>query len=82
MKKAVATSLFIIAIKSLIGFMADIGNLDINWHFLLPFTLISTLGIFMGIYFSSLFKEKKRTKYFGLMVLVVSFCILFKELFT
>src|SRR5690606_15214980 len=35
MKKAVATSLLIIAVKSLIGFIGDVENLDIDWAFLL-----------------------------------------------
>ena len=34
MKRAVATSLLIIAVKSLIGFLGDFGNIDINWSFL------------------------------------------------
>ena len=34
MKKAVATSLMIIAIKSLLGFIGDIQNFDIEWNFL------------------------------------------------
>lgn len=82
MKKAVATSLFIIAIKSLIGFLGDIGNLEINWHFLLGFTVISILGIFLGIYLSSFIKGEKLKKYFGWMVLIASFGILYKEVLT
>ena len=35
MKKAVATSLLIIAIKSLIGFIGDVENMVIDWSFLL-----------------------------------------------
>jgi len=35
MKKAVATSLLIIAIKSLIGFIGDVENLEIDWLFFL-----------------------------------------------
>ena len=45
MKRAVATSLFIIAIKSLIGFIGDVENIQIDWSFLLIFTLISVLGL-------------------------------------
>ena len=45
MKIAVATSLFIIAIKSLIGFIGDVENIQIDWSFLLIFTLISVLGL-------------------------------------
>ena len=48
MKKAVATSLLIIAVKSLIGFIGDVENLDIDWIFLLIFTGLSIVGIFFG----------------------------------
>src|SRR5690554_2421244 len=44
MKKAVATSLFIIAIKSLIGFFVDVHNLEMDWISLLSFTARSILG--------------------------------------
>ncbi|WP_273276855.1 sulfite exporter TauE/SafE family protein [Maribacter polysiphoniae] len=82
MKKAVATSLFIIALKSLIGFLGDLGNLEINWDFLLRFTAISTLGIFLGIYFSSFIKGEKLKSYFGWLLLILSLGIFYKEVFT
>ncbi|WP_282142958.1 sulfite exporter TauE/SafE family protein [Cellulophaga baltica] len=81
MKKAVATSLFIIAIKSLIGFLGDVSNLSINWTFLIPFTTLSILGIFLGIYLSSFVKGEKLKRYFGWMVLVMSVGVLWKEFF-
>tara|TARA_R110002050_G_scaffold223338_2_gene359161 strand:- start:17864 stop:18664 length:801 start_codon:yes stop_codon:yes gene_type:complete len=82
MKKAVATTLFIIAIKSLIGFLGDLGNLEINWSFLLSFTIVSTLGIFMGIYFSSYIKGENLKKSFGWLILILSIGIFYKEIFT
>lgn len=82
MKKAVATSLFIIALKSLIGFLGHLGNLEINWDFLLRFTAISTLGIFLGIYFSSFIKGEKLKTYFGWLLLILSIGIFYKEVFT
>jgi len=81
MKKAVATSLFIIAIKSLIGFMGDLGNLEINWDFLLGFTVVSTLGIFLGIYLASFIKGEKLKTYFGWLLLILSVGIFYKEVF-
>jgi len=81
MKKAVATSLLIIALKSLIGFTGDLGHLEINWPFLIRFTLISILGIFMGIYLSSFVKGDSLKKTFGWFVLIVAMGILYKELF-
>ena len=82
MKKAVATSLFIIALKSLIGFMGDLGHLEINWIFLLGFTIISILGIYLGMYLTSYMKGKKLKSYFGWLVLILAFGIFYKEIFT
>ena len=80
MKKAVATSLLIIAIKSLIGFIGDVENLDIDWSFLLIFTGISVLGIFLGIYLSNFIEGKKLKKGFGWFVLIMGVYIIYKEL--
>lgn len=80
MKKAVATSLLIIAIKSLIGFIGDIQNLDIDWSFLLVFTSISVVGIFLGIYLSNFIEGKKLKKGFGWFVLLMGIYIIYKEL--
>jgi uncharacterized membrane protein YfcA len=80
MKKAVATSLFIIAIKSLIGFLGDVQNLEIDWTFLLSFTAISVVGIFIGIWLNKFIDGKKLKKGFGWFVLVMGVYIIYKEL--
>ena len=80
MKKAIGTSLFIIAINSLIGFLGDVQNLNINWIFLLIFTLISITGIFIGIYFSKYFNEQQLKKGFAYFVLSMAIFIMVKEL--
>lgn len=80
MKKAVATSLLIIAIKSLIGFIGDVENLVIDWPFLLIFTGISVVGIFLGIYLSNFIEGKKLKKGFGWFVLIMGVYIIYKEL--
>lgn len=80
MKKAVATSLLIIAVKSLIGFIGDVENLEIDWTFLLIFTLISVFGIFVGTYLSNFIDGKKLKKGFGWFVLIMGIYILLKEL--
>jgi len=80
MKKAVATSLLIIAIKSLIGFIGDVENLKIDWLFLLSFTGISVIGIFIGIYVSNFIEGKKLKKGFGWFVLIMGIYIIYKEL--
>ncbi len=80
MKKAVATSLLIIAIKSLIGFIGDVENLSINWPFLLIFTSFSILGILIGVWMNKFIEGRKLKKYFGWFVLLMGAYILIKEL--
>ncbi|MDG1427407.1 MAG: sulfite exporter TauE/SafE family protein [Crocinitomicaceae bacterium] len=79
MKKAVATSLMIIAIKSLIGFLGDLQNVDIDWTFLLSFTSLSVVGIFIGIYLNKFIDGKKLKKSFGWFVLIMGVYIVLKE---
>ena len=79
MKKAVATSLMIIAIKSLIGFMGDVQNMDIEWTFLLSFTSLSVIGIFIGIYFTKFIDAIRLKKSFGWFVLAMGVFILLRE---
>lgn len=81
MKKAVGTSLFIIAMNSLIGFIGDIQNLTIDWLFLLKFTGVSIIGIFIGIYLNKFINEKQLKKGFGYFVFVMAVFILLKEFY-
>lgn len=81
MRKAIGTSLLIIAINSLIGFTGDISNMEINWSFLLGFTSIAVIGVFIGIYFSKYINENQLKKGFGWFVLLMALFILGKELF-
>ncbi|WP_055443304.1 sulfite exporter TauE/SafE family protein [Lacinutrix himadriensis] len=80
MKKAVGTSLIIIAINSLIGFLGDVQVLDIDWFFLLTFSFLTIIGILVGGYFSKFISSKKLKKSFGWFVLAMSIYIVLKEL--
>lgn len=80
MKRAVATSLMIIAIKSLIGFLGDVQNISIEWTFLLSFTSLSVVGIFLGIYLNKFIDGKKLKKGFGWFVLLMGIYIVVKEI--
>ncbi len=81
MKKAVATSLLIIAVKSLIGFIGDVQNMEIDWQFLSIFTSLSVVGIFIGIWLTKFIDGSKLKTGFGWFVLVMGVYILIKELF-
>lgn len=80
MKLAVGTSLLIIAAKSLIGFLGDIGNQPIDWPFMLIFTSLSLGGIFVGSWLSTKIDGRHLKKGFGWFVLVMGVYILLTEL--
>ena len=81
MKKAVGTSLFIITLNSLIGFLGDLHNPELDWNFLLAFTSISVIGIFIGMYLNKFINEKQLKKGFGYFVLAMACFILLKEFY-
>lgn len=82
MKEAVGTSLLIIAVKSLIGFIGDIqSGGDIDWVFLTIFTSIAGVGIFLGAYLSNMIDGQKLKKGFGWFVLIMGSVMIYKELF-
>ena len=80
MRKAVGTSLFIIAMNSLVGFIGDVQNLEIDWMFLLIFSAISVVGIFTGMYLTKYTNESQLKKIFAYFVLVMAAIILLKEM--
>ncbi len=80
MKVAVGTSLLIIAVKSLIGFLGDIGaDQAIDWPFLFTVTAIAIAGIFVGTWLSHKIDGKKLKAGFGWFVLVMAVYIIIKE---
>ena len=82
MKKAVGTSLLIIAAKSLIGFIGDVQRYgdQIDWTLLLTVTAIAVFGIFVGIYLNNFIDGKKLKKGFGFFVLLMAVYIIVKQL--
>ncbi|MBW2961464.1 sulfite exporter TauE/SafE family protein [Mesonia aestuariivivens] len=79
-KKAAATSLFIIALNSLIGFLGDALQIEIDWMFLLSFSAFAVLGILLGISFSKFIDGAKLKKGFGFLVLIMGIYIFYKEM--
>lgn len=81
MKKAVGTSLLIIALNSLIGFTGDLSHIDINWKFLAGISLIAVAGVFAGGALAKKIESHKLKKGFGWFVLLMGVYIMIKELF-
>jgi uncharacterized membrane protein YfcA len=81
-KKAIGSSLIIIAVKSLMGFMGDLHNdVVINWGLLVAFASFAIVGIMLGSTFSTKISNEKLKPIFCYFVLIMAITILFKELF-
>jgi uncharacterized protein len=81
MKKAVGTSLLIIALNSLIGFTGDLSHVKIDWKFLAGISGIAVAGVFIGGALAKKIESHKLKKGFGWFVLVMGIYIIIKELF-
>jgi uncharacterized membrane protein YfcA len=79
-RKAIATSLFIISMKSLLGFMGDLFVLDsIQWGLLIRFTIAAVVGIVLGVRLNEKIPTKQLKAAFGWTILVLGIAILIRE---
>jgi hypothetical protein len=78
-KTAVGTSLLIIAVNSLAGFLGDVLNYRMDWSFLLSITALAVAGILIGNKISGALSAAKLRKAFGWFVLAMGCYILFRE---
>ena len=79
MKKAVGTSLLIIAAKSLIGFTGDLSEHSMDWMLLGIVSAMAVMGIFIGNRLSRQIDGNSLKKGFGWFVLAMGIYILLKE---
>jgi uncharacterized membrane protein YfcA len=78
-KKAIGTSLCIVAINSLVGFAGNIGQQNIDWKFLLIISSVCGIGILLGSLASNKISSKKLKPAFGWFTLAVGIFVLIKE---
>jgi len=81
MKTAVGTSLLIIAINSLFGFLFSLKQFEYDWKLLILFTLIAIIGILIGNKLADKVSSKVLKKGFGWFILVMGIYIIIKEVF-
>ena len=80
MKVAVGTSLIIIALKSMLGFfLGDALTMTIDWSFLMVFTGLSFVGIFIGSYLGNFVDGDKLKKGFGYFIFAMAIFIFYME---
>lgn len=79
-KIAIGTSLVIISVNSVMGFLFSISQTYIQWGFLLSIAAIAIIGILVGSYLSTKIEGKKLKPAFGLFVLAMGIYIIIKEI--
>lgn len=81
MKKAIGTSLIVIAINSLIGFMGDMHLVqEIDFPFMMILSGLAVMGVFFGMYLSRFIDGKNLKSGFGWFALAMAIFIIIKEL--
>lgn len=81
-KQAVGTSLLIISLNSLIGFLSYLDKVQINWTFMSKFTLASIIGILIGTKLVPYIPAQKLKKAFAIFLILMGIFILYKNLGT
>ena len=81
MKTAVGTSLFIVSVNSLIGFLGDLGHQEIDWVFLLVFSVLAIGGIYLGFILGKFINGPRLKKGFGWFIFFMGIYIFWKEIF-
>jgi uncharacterized membrane protein YfcA len=81
MKKAIASSIFIITIKSIFGFVSDLTHTTVNFPFLASIVILATGGIILGNFLNNKMDGAKLKKGFGWFVLAMSLFIFIEQLF-
>lgn len=78
-KRAIGTSLVIIAVNSLTGFLFSMHHVEVHWSFLLTVATIAIIGILIGSYLSTKINGTKLKPVFGWFVLLMGIYIIIKE---
>jgi uncharacterized membrane protein YfcA len=85
MRLAVGTSLVIIVLKSLVGFVVYLDvlaaqDLALDWPIIIKFSLIGILGGWLGHKISHKFDQQKLRQFFALFLVLMSLFILYQKL--
>lgn len=79
MKEAIGTSLLIIAMNSVTGFLGYLGHVNLDWRLMIEFIFAASIGILVGAYLGRFVSAKQLQKGFGFFLLAMSAFILFQN---
>lgn len=81
MNKAVGTSLMIISLNSIVGFVSNFHHkMNIDWIFLLSFSVFTVIGILVGTYLNRFIDGQKLKRLFGWFVMLLGIYIIISSL--
>lgn len=78
-KQAIGTSLLVIAMNSVSGFVGYLGTVEIPWAFLTGFTTAAIGGIFAGTYLSRFVSATALKRGFAVFLLLIGGLMLFQN---
>jgi uncharacterized membrane protein YfcA len=79
MKEAIGTSLIIITVKSITGFLGYLGQVDLDWNLMISFSIAASVGTISGAYLTRFIEAKQLQKAFGYFVLAVGIFVLIQH---
>ncbi|TAF04271.1 MAG: sulfite exporter TauE/SafE family protein [Nostocales cyanobacterium] len=79
MKEAIGTSLLILVVNAVAGFLGYLGQVELDWQLVGTFIFAASLGSFLGAYLSQFIDGKKLQKYFGYFLIAVATFVLFQN---
>lgn len=79
MKKAIGTSLLIIAFNSLAGFLGYLGQVSFDWNLTVSLTIAAAIGTLLGAYLARFISAQQLQKSFGYFLLAIAAFVLFQN---
>ena len=78
-KEAIGTSLLIITLNSVAGFLGYLGTVSLDWGLMATFTCVAAVGTFVGAYLSQYIQAEQLQKGFGYFLVAVATFILIQR---
>jgi uncharacterized membrane protein YfcA len=79
MRLAIGTSLLVITMNALSGFLGYVGTVPIDWHLVSWFTAVAAVGSVAGTLISKQVPQRRLKEVFGVLLIGVSLYVLYRR---
>lgn len=79
MRLAIGTSLLVITMNALSGFVGYLGHVEIDWNLVAWFTAVAAVGSIVGTIISKRIPQRRLRQVFGYMMIGVSLYVLYRR---